>query len=321
MNELSREELLARRLIAQGLAPSEARPSMATAVDVAKQLLALQGQTYDAGVRALALRAGCTDDDVLHDIARYRVVRCWPQRGTLHFMPAADVRWMSRLLYPRVAASQKSRRPQLGLTEEMVAASSEALHAAAMKPLTRAAVYELFAELGVDPTEGRGAHLLRAFGGAGDLVQGPKEGNQETFLHVDALPVVQHSPDEPLRELAQRYLTGHGPVSVADLQAWSKLSKSQATKALAAADGVKARHAGHDMWLARWQGDVTETEIRAALALRIELPAFDEYLLGYSHKDWIVPDEIRAHVLTPNGLSWPWVMEGGRGVASLRYAR
>ena len=82
MNELSREELLARRLIAQGLAPSEARPSMATAVDVAKQLLALQGQTYDAGVRALALRAGCTDDDVLHDIARYRVVRCWPQRTT-----------------------------------------------------------------------------------------------------------------------------------------------------------------------------------------------------------------------------------------------
>ena len=170
----------------------------------------------------------------------------------------------------------------------------------------------------MDPTEGRGSHLLRAFGGAGDLVQGPKEGKQETFLHVDALPVVQHSPDEPLRELAQRYLTGHGPVSVADLQAWSKLSKSQATKALAAADGIKARHAGHDIWMARWQGDVTEKEIRAALALRIELPAFDEYLLGYSHKDWIVPDEIRAHVLTRNGLSWPWVMEGGRGVASLR---
>ena len=124
MKELHRDELLARRLIAQGLAPSAARPSLASALDVAEHLLALQGQTYDAGITALALRAGCTDQEVLGEVADYRVVRCWPQRGTLHFMPAADVRWMSRLLYPRVTSSQKSRRPSLGLSEDMVAAAS-----------------------------------------------------------------------------------------------------------------------------------------------------------------------------------------------------
>lgn len=319
MKELPRDELLARRLIAQGLAPSAARPPLASGLDVAEHLLALQGQTYDAGIRALALRAGCDEQKVLEDIARFRVVRCWPQRGTLHFMPAADVRWMSRLLYPRVASSQKSRRPSLGLSEDMVAAASEALHGAATEPLTRAEVYELFAETGVDPTDGRGSHLLRAFGGAGDLVQGPKAGNQETFLHVDALPTVQREPEEPLTELAQRYVEGHGPVSVADLQTWSKLSKSQAAKALASTEATTVNHDGQRLWMAGWQEDVTASEIDGALKIRLELPAFDEYLLGYANKDWIVPDEIRANVLTRNGLSWPWVMEGGRGVASLRH--
>lgn len=321
MKELTRDDLLAHRLIAQGLAPSAARPTLASALDVAEHLLALQGQTYDAGIRSLALRAGCDEQKVLEDVARFRVVRCWPQRGTLHFMPAADVRWMSRLLYPRVASSQKSRRPSLGLSEDMVVAASEALHNAATSPLTRPQVYELFAESGVDPTEGRGSHLLRAFGGAGDLVQGLKAGSQETFLHVDALPTVQREPEEPLAELARRYVEGHGPVSAADLQTWSKLSKSQAAKALTSAVAQPVCHDGQDFWMAPWQEDVTAGEIDAALKIRLELPAFDEYLLGYAHKEWIVPDEIRDDVLTKNGLSWPWVMEGGRGVASLRYAR
>ena len=82
MKELHRDELLARRLIAQGLAPSAARPSLASALDVAEHLLALQGQIYDAGIAALALRAGCTDQEVLGEVADYRVVRCWPQRTT-----------------------------------------------------------------------------------------------------------------------------------------------------------------------------------------------------------------------------------------------
>ncbi|MGV0341415.1 hypothetical protein ACUY3L_04835 [Corynebacterium mastitidis] len=30
------------------------------------------------------------------------------------------------------------------------------------------------------------------------------------------------------------------------------------------------------------------------------------------------PEALRGDVLTRNGLSWPWVMEGGVAVASLR---
>lgn len=78
------------------------------------------------------------------------------------------------------------------------------------------------------------------------------------------------------------------------------------------------RCAGTDYWLATWQENVTAKEIEAALRLRLELPAFDEYLLGYANKQMVLPEHLRDNVLTRNGLSWPWVMEGGVAVAGLR---
>lgn len=63
---------------------------------------------------------------------------------------------------------------------------------------------------------------------------------------------------------------------------------------------------------------MTPAEIEAALSLRLELPAFEEYLPGYSAKDLVLPEALRGDVLTRNGLSWPWVMEGGVAMASLR---
>ena len=327
MLHLTLPELRARRLIAQGLAPSAARPATTSPLAAAEHLMAVQGQNYAAGVRALALRstqgsAAPDDAAVLNAIDEFQVVRCWPQRGTVHFMPAADVRWMSRLLYPRVARSQQARRPGLGLDEDLFNRAHAALHDAALKSttptLTRAEAYEIFRSVGIAPDGGRGSHLLRAFGGAGDLVQGPKHGKQETFMHVDVLPVEQRQPEEPLRELALRYVSGHGPVSAADLAWWTMLAKGQAAKALENSGLVRAEHEGETFWLSPWQQDVTAEEISVALALRLELPAFDEYLLGYANKEWILPDELRPDILTKNGLSWPWVMENGMAVASLR---
>ena len=326
-------ELLARRLIAQGLASSAARPDFDSPADVTSGLLALQGQTYLEGVRSIAVRHRGTDADVLAAIGAGRIVRAWPQRGTLHFLAAEDARWLGRLLYPRVHGSQKGRRKQLGLSEDMVAAAHSALLETLLQhdinnPLPRAAVYELFASIGVDPKEGRGSHLLRAFGGQGDIVQGPKPENKwgspaaETFLHVDALPQPQRhlEGEAALRELALRYATGHGPVNAADLQWWTALSKSQSTAALhlASDELATAEFNGTTYFMAAWQNHVTAAEITAALALQHELPAFDEYLLGYANKSQIVPDDIRGDILTKNGLSWPWVMRRGVGIKSRR---
>ncbi|MDN6098670.1 DNA glycosylase AlkZ-like family protein [Corynebacterium flavescens] len=311
-------ELLARRLISQGLAPTPAREGMRNGRDVAARLLALQAQNYPAGIRALGLRCGLDDAAITDEVRTLELVRSWPQRGTLHFLHAADVRWMSKLLYPRVANSQRGRRAALGLSEEMVTRARQALLEAVSSPLTRKEIYEVFSAAGIDPGDNRGSHLLRAFGGEGEVVQGPRRGAQEIFLRVDALGVEQFEPSDPFAELAARYVAGHGPVGVADLMAWSALSKSQALKAFASIDAVQVEAAGQLMWMPHWHRDVSAEDIQHALELRLGLPAFDEYLLGYANKDLVLPPHLRGDILTPNGLSWPWVMQGGVAVASLR---
>lgn len=332
---MDRTEVLARRLIAQGLAPSQARPAFATPAEVTAGLLALQGQNYPAGVRAIALRCALNDAAVLDAIESGQIVRSWPQRGTLHFLSAGDVTWLSTLLRERVERSQAARRAGLDLEPAMVVAARRALEDATSSsalPISRKDAYAIFAAAGVDPAGGRGPHLLRAFGGEGTIIQGPKERTKlaapaaETFTHVRHLPVPQHEWEESAAwaHLGARYAAGHGPVEVADLAYWSYIPKSLAKNALESADGIVKRvgsgdAAGREFYLARWQEDVTAAELHAALKLRIELPAFDEILLGYADKKFIVPDDdVRKNVLTSNGLSWPWVLQGGEGVASLR---
>jgi hypothetical protein len=45
------------------------------------------------------------------------IVRTWPMRGTLHFVAATDVRWMLRLLTPRVIKGWASRMRHLEIED------------------------------------------------------------------------------------------------------------------------------------------------------------------------------------------------------------
>lgn len=318
--DLSRPaELRARRLIAQALAPTAARPRSETVAEAIRWMGAVQGQTYDAGIRALGLRSGRGDESVLEAVAEHDVVRCWPQRGTLHFIPTADARWMLRLGNPRVPQSTATRFAALGLSPEDVAAARHALHDALLidGPLTRPAVYQTFAAAGVDPTEGRGPYLIRTFGREGDVVQGPRRGKTETFLHLDALPVTQNAPDpdQALGLLLTRYLHSHGPATMKDLVWWTGLGSRVLRAGVDATEDVLDVSAGGETyWLGAWQEAVTAEELEAALAATYYLPAFDEYLLGYADKSYALPEELRPQVLTKNGLSWPFVVDDGVAV-------
>ncbi|RNE48091.1 winged helix DNA-binding domain-containing protein [Corynebacterium alimapuense] len=319
MDELS--ELRARRMIAQGLAFSAAHPAgLSDPATVARHLLALQGQSYPGGIRAIGLRCGKSDEDVLQAVADYEIVRGWPQRGTLHFMPAEDVRWMMRLCFPRIERAQSRRWPLIGLTEDLVDAARTELYGALLErghsdPLPRSSIYQVLRESGVDPGDNRGAHLMRYFGSQGDLIQGPKVGAQESFLHVDRLPTRQRefSGDEALAELGTRYFRSHGPASIKDLAWWSGLKMAQVRQAASLAEEVCSFEvSGQTYWMAKWQEDVTEAELQDAIDRQFTLPAFDEILLGYGDKSLILADEHRPSVLTKNGLSWAFTVSGGK---------
>lgn len=310
------QELRARRLIAQFLSPAQAHPRPADPRTAVRAMGAVQGQTYAAGIRGLSLRSTNSVDDVdVHDaITANTIVRCWPMRGTLHFVPAEDARWMMRLGNPPVARAQAGRRPGLGLSEADVDRARRALHEAlADAPRTRTEAYAIFAEAGVDPKEGRGPHLMRAFGGEGEVVQGVKSGREETFQLVENLPMasVHLEPEEALTLLAARYVDSHGPVTADDFRWWTGLGKRVAGAALARVPEVREKDG---YFMGGWQADVTSEELDQALNSEYRLPAFDEYLLGYHDKSFALADELRPQVLTKNGISWNFVVGAGGAV-------
>lgn len=296
---LSLEQVRGLRLIAQLLAPTTAlprSPQLHTAVGVAGHMLASQAQQREQGLAAIDVRSG-TPGSAAVALNSGELIRSWSQRGTHQLLAAADVRWMTLLCSPRILAASRKRRPRLGLDDDQVDRARAALLAAAGTPVSRNRAYEIFAEVGVDPGQGRGQHLLRHFGGEGDLVQGPPDSGADTFVLLDTLTTSRElSGDEALAELTRRYLNSRGVATARDLQWWSGLTARQVARGLrlTAAGHIQGTGPGAEvMWMPAWALEVSAREINEALERRIELPAFDEYLLSYAD---------RGHVMDPAHL-------------------
>ena len=77
--------------------------------DVAGWMGAVQAQDYLGSLWAIGLRMpNATDGDIERAIVDRAIVRSWPLRGTLHFVAAADLRWMLQLLAPGVISERLS---------------------------------------------------------------------------------------------------------------------------------------------------------------------------------------------------------------------
>lgn len=316
-------DLRARRLIAQLLSPSAARPPLDSLAETATWLTAVQAQNAAAGREALALRTGA-DSLSPADLSAAGVVRSWSQRGTHHYLPARDVRWITLLCSPRVQRASAKRRGLLGLTDADVDLGRTALLAALADgtSLTRTQCYGVFRDAGVDPDGGRGPHMLRHFGGEGDIIQGVPAGREETFVLHDAAvsDPVDLTGEDALGALATLYFRSRGPATVKDFAWWTGLTVTDAKKgtALAVAAGavIEASAAdGRTMYLGDWQVDVTDAELADAVSPEhadIPLPAFDEYLMAYTDRSDIITPDVTAEVgPTKNGLVHPSVLRAG----------
>src|SRR5918992_2554781 len=86
--------------------------------EVVRWLGAIQAQDYPQALWAIGLRLrSATVADVERAISDGKIVRTWPMRGTLHFVPPEDARWMLKLSASRILARDGRRLEQLGLDE------------------------------------------------------------------------------------------------------------------------------------------------------------------------------------------------------------
>jgi hypothetical protein len=201
---------------------------------------AVQAQDYPGSLWAVGQRLrGATERTIEDAIADRSIVRTWPMRGTLHFVAAADVRWMLRLLTPRVLAGVKWRNQQLELDAAAFARARRILETALQggRRLTRPAAYAALQAGGVSPAGQRGIHLLGHLALEGLLCFGPREARQPTFVLLEEwVPPAPEVPrDVAMAQLAERYFASHAPATLQDFAWWSGLTVKDAQQAMAAA--------------------------------------------------------------------------------------
>lgn len=316
----------ARDIVTIRLANQQIADAISTSpAAVVSRLLAIQAQDYRGALWSIGLRMpGSTSAQIEQAIADRSVVRTWPMRGTLHFVTAADVKWMLALLTPRVMKGSAGRMRQLEIDDSVLSRSRKAFVKALRdgSPLTRAAMYEVLERAKIPPANQRGIHILSRLSQEGLLCFGPHSGTQPTFALLDEWIPRSRSlrRDEALAELTSRYFRGHGPATIRDFAWWSGLTLGDARAGVATIVAeLREDHVGSVAYLAlRNTPNVSAATRRSARALYL-LPGFDEYMLGYTDRG-IALDPAHAQKIVPgnNGMFMPTIVARGRVIGTWR---
>ncbi len=292
------ETIAGLRLRAQRIAG----PKFDAAAEVVRWMGAMQAQDFPASQWAIGVRTqSATLSDVEAAVERREIARTWPMRGTLHWVPAEDLRWMVALMAPRAMAKAAARTRQLEIDDAVLTRARKLLEATLRDSarITRPAAYALFAEAGLTPEGQRGIHILSLLAHEGVLCFGPHEGKQPTFVLAEEwLPKgrTMRAREESIAELARTYFRSHGPATVHDFAWWTGLTISDCRAAVASvrddleavefdgtaywmAPGLDAGQAGEDVHL---------------------LPGFDEYILGYTDRTAVLSAEYGKRLVPGN---------------------
>jgi hypothetical protein len=306
--------LLGERIARHGLG---ARPDESVEAAVARTT-AVQAQDAPASRLGVRARAPVDDAAVRRAIEDDRtIVRTWLMRGTIHLVPAADLRWLVRLFGPAVIRKFRTRWRQLGLGDELLDRYA-ALLADVLKagPMTRREIKAAAAEQGVrleSPDPQAHTHAVVYASSIGLVCRGPDRGRDSTFTLLDEwLPDAPAGPegDDALAELARRYFAAYSPATAADFTTWAGLGSGRAIGLIrdeltpVEVDGRPGFRLG---------------EVEPDRGVRL-LPAFDNYLLGYRDRAAIVAPEWQPRVYH-GGLIRPTVLVDGRVTGSWRLDR
>jgi hypothetical protein len=309
---LTRSQIQALRLAGLGLSQPQTDGDVAALV---AHLGAIQAQDYDGSLGSLGLRlSGSSIRQIQSAIASAQIVRSWPMRGTLHWMAAADVRWMLKLMTPRIIAASAGRHRQLELDAPTLSQAGQVLEQALATgaPVQRKVLLQQLEQAGISTTGQRGYHILGWCAQQGLICCGPMDGKQPTFVWLDAwVPNPGHtfSGDDALAEIARRFFVSHGPASVHDLARWTGLTLTQARRGLSSIQAELASLSWQDeaLWFSPAFVETVPTAPEVLL-----LPGFDEYILGYKDRTQMVAAAYHPYLCPGNnGMFAPSLVHRG----------
>ncbi len=286
---------------------------------VAERLLAIQAQDFAAACWALGVRAaGATQTDVISALERGEIVRSWPMRGTLHFVPARELGWMLQLTAPRMIAGLVRRHRQLELDDDDFARARDLVVQALAGGgfLGRTELMELWELNGIRTTGQRGYHLIYYLAQTGVVCWGPPHRSQQSLVLLEEWAPEQRrlDDDEALAEFLLRYLAGHGPATLKDYVWWTKGTMAGAKTGLAIIRDrlTSFELGGATYWMTAERADSAPAASSRSRSLHV-LPGFDEYLLGYQDRAPVLAPEFADRVVPgANGIFKPLIVSKGR---------
>ncbi len=324
--EISSAEALALRI--RSLLLSERNPTGGSQPqDVAGAVSwfgAMQAQDLGSGLWSFGVRLPeLAQVGVEAALERREALRTWPMRGTVHFVPSRDARWMLDLMGVRALAGAARRREFLGLDEIVADRAVEVLGSALAGGgrLTRAECVATLEAAGI-PTAGQLAyHLLWYSSQRGVTCIAPNVEGEQTFVLLEEWVPDPHLPerDEALAIMALRYFRSHGPTTRKDFAGWTGLTMADAKTGIAEAGDLLATVTvdGQEMIappmlladIGAEQAEVTD-EVWA-------LPGFDEYLLGFKDRSLMLAEEHKQAIIPGGNGVFQWtIVRNGRVVAT-----
>ncbi|MGL3149602.1 winged helix DNA-binding domain-containing protein [Microbacterium sp. A82] len=296
-------------------------------LDAARHMLAVQAQEFWAGRWALAART--TGAPTLRDVDRLfnqgSLVRAWTQRGTLHIVPAEDLGWMLEVTGERQLRMAAPRYRELGLDAETLSTVERAVRVALTggNALTRAELFVILEQVGIDPSNQRGLHAIQSLALRGMICQGPVvarpdgASREQCFVLVEEHVAGAAWPSDPAAELFIRYVRGHGPATAEDFAWWAGITLGGARAAAAASvDDDRIRQLDDGQFIAH-----PRPRRQSQGAAVVALGPFEEYYISYLDRTVACPSE---HVATvgpaKNGMVRPIIVAEGVVAGTWRHS-
>ncbi len=280
--------VLAGRLATQRLSGPPAESPM----QVVTELVAVQAQDAPIAQAMIALRCASSVADVRAAVAAGEIVRTHVLRPTWHYVATQDLHRLLQLTSPKVESGMASRHRQLDLDENRLQEGLDALaarlggrHFAARDEVGNALV-DAGTLTRADARFGQQVgHVLLVGELRGLVCSAPLAAAEHHYaLAAEVLPPPEpFGREEAMTDLVGRFVAHHGPVALADLQRWAKVSLAEARAAVDRLQGRLERLEvdGVELWHSPASA-LAETRPRRAWLLSV----FDEAFLSYRQVGW-----------------------------------
>ncbi len=176
------------------------------------------------------------------------------------------------------------------------------------------------------PVEGQAiAHLVSTAALDGVICFGPDQDGKPTYaLLADWVKQDLNAPydeNQALAELARRYFDAFGPASLSDFRSWCGLSAAQVKAGFEAveADLLEVSIDNTAAWMPQAHADWLEQ--RSDQPVVSLLPRFDNYLLGYASRDFMVQEAYARRIHPGGGMFKQALLVNGEAVGTWRNER